>query len=78
MSQDTELFKDETPAECWRDQSRICSESCVAFDARALSDERFNCCLVLNNSRMQTKILDQIYRAISRPAVPLPTPPQIT
>ena len=68
---DDELFEpeevaDEQLAVCWRDNNRACGTDCVAYDDRAMEDERFKPCLLLNIQRQQANSLGKLSAAASK------------
>ena len=51
---------------CWRNPTFTCDESCSAFDERALNDDRFRPCLLLNVQRQQANALVKLASEVQR------------
>lgn len=51
---------------CWKNSNRACSPDCVAFDERALDDDRFSSCIMINVKRADSKALATIGAQLKR------------
>ena len=51
---------------CWRDSSRLCSSSCVAYQEKCEEDPRFLPCILLNIQRGQAKSFANIATELKR------------
>ena len=63
---DAEDEVEETLIFCWRDANRACGPECTAYDARALEDDRFSTCMILNTERASSRSYAVIGQELKR------------
>ena len=60
---------------CWINADRECNATCPAFDARCLTNDTVNPCMLLNNVRAVAALLERFVRGTA--TKPMPAPPTV-